>query len=76
MSCSRGCCDTQAEHYRSIALPVSGELTRVNGTERQWGKDMPAYQRLRANGLRPRGIDGCARIEATANSPQQVEGTG
>lgn len=31
MSCSRGCCSTQAEHYRSlrVAAPDRGHLTKV-----------------------------------------------
>jgi len=35
MSCARGCCETQAEHYRSlcIASPDRAQLTKVT-TER------------------------------------------
>lgn len=35
MSCARGCCETQAEHYRSlgVASPDRGQLTKVT-TER------------------------------------------
>lgn len=35
MSCARGCCETQAEHYRSlgIASPDRNQLTKVT-TER------------------------------------------
>lgn len=40
--------------------------------ERRWSKDMPAYRRLRDQGLQPRQIDGCAELEATANSELEV----
>jgi hypothetical protein len=41
--------------------------------ERRWDKDMPAYARLRRDGLQPRGIDGSARLEATASSQMEIE---
>jgi hypothetical protein len=34
---------------------------------------MPAYKRLRKQGYQPRGIDGSARLEATATSAAQIE---
>jgi hypothetical protein len=33
-------------------------------TERRWDRDMPAYARLRADGIQPRRIDGSAQLEA------------
>lgn len=41
--------------------------------ESRWAKDMPAYQRLRANGLQPPHIEGCAKLESTANSQLEIE---
>src|ERR1700722_17172411 len=41
--------------------------------ESRWEKDMPAYQRLRANGIQPKSIDGCAKLESSANSQLEVE---
>lgn len=35
---------------------------------------MPAYKRLRQEGLQPRSIDGAARLESTATTEAQVEG--
>lgn len=35
---------------------------------------MPAYKRLRQEGLQPRSIDGAARLESTAKTEAQVEG--
>jgi hypothetical protein len=42
-------------------------------TERRWEKDMPAYKRLRQNGLQPKGIDGSAQLETRANDRLEVE---
>lgn len=65
----------------TIGLP-SDTPTRTGGQqafrtvhrEKRWSRDIPAYRRLRAEGLRPPRIDGAARAEATAASPAQVEG--
>lgn len=48
-------------------------VAEINQTARNWDKDMPAYKRLRKNGLQPERIDGCAAIEATASTAAQVE---
>ena len=42
------------------------KVAEVNQTERNWNKDMPAYKRLRANGLQPKRIDGAAEVEKKA----------
>lgn len=39
----------------------------------RWAKDMPAYRRLREDGLQPPRIDGCAELEAKASEKTQVE---
>lgn len=41
--------------------------------EKRWDRDMPAYQRLRANGLQPPKIDGCHQLEQRAHSQMEVE---
>jgi len=38
--------------------------------ERRWEADMPAYARLRRDGLQPRGIDGSAELETNLNHGQ------
>lgn len=48
-------------------------VEQVNQTERGWNKDMPAYKRLRANGLQPKKIDGAAEVEKRAQEAWQVE---
>jgi hypothetical protein len=49
------------------------KVAEVNTTERNWNKDMPAYKRLRANGLQPKKIDGAANVEKRAQEGWQVE---
>lgn len=41
--------------------------------EKRWNKDMPAYKRLRQNGLQPKQIDGSAELEKKAKHEWQVE---
>lgn len=41
--------------------------------ERRWSEDMPAYQRLRKDGLQPKGIDGSAHLERHAKEGFEVE---
>jgi len=49
------------------------KVAQVNATEQGWKKDMPAYKRLRANGLQPKRIDGAAEVERRAQESWQVE---
>lgn len=46
---------------------------QINATESRWQKDMPAYKRLRADGLQPKTIDGAANVEKKAKEAWQVE---
>jgi hypothetical protein len=45
----------------------------TNRTERNWKQDLPAYKRLRADGLQPKRIDGAAEVERRAQESWQVE---
>lgn len=49
------------------------EIAAINKTERQWNVDMPAYKRLRREGLQPKRIDGAAEVEKKAEHKFQVE---
>jgi hypothetical protein len=71
MTCARGCCPSQALHYKS--LNFTPRLHPATLTEREWDKDMPAYKRLRADGIQPRDIDGCAKLEAKAETTREIE---
>ena len=49
------------------------KVAQINKTERQWNVDMPAYKRLRREGLQPKRIDGAAEIEKKAEHKFQVK---
>jgi hypothetical protein len=49
------------------------EVAKINERAKNWDKDMPAYKRLRRNGLQPKGIDGAAALEARATTAAEVE---
>lgn len=46
----------------------------TNQRERGWNKDMPAYKRLRKQGLQPRQVGGSALLEKHATERWQIEG--
>lgn len=50
------------------------QVNEINERAKQWDRDMPAYKRLRKNGLQPQRIDGAAEIEKRASTAAQVEG--
>jgi len=49
------------------------QVEQTNKVERNWQKDMPAYKRLRKEGLQPKRIDGSAEVEKKAEHKWQVE---
>jgi hypothetical protein len=49
------------------------QVAATNQTERNWKQDLPAYKRLRADGLQPKCIDGAANVERRAQEKWQVE---
>tara|TARA_R110000868_G_C10835895_1_gene759697 strand:+ start:141 stop:416 length:276 start_codon:yes stop_codon:yes gene_type:complete len=49
------------------------QVAATNQTERNWKQDLPAYKRLRADGLQPKRIDGAANVERRAQEKWQVE---
>lgn len=71
MSCARGCCDTQAEHFRSVSLNSwVGANSKVN--ERRLSADLDAYKRMRDEGLRPFRTKGARFMEQSAEIPQEI----
>ena len=67
----------------SVAVAASATPSRsagaahaasVNATEARWDRDMPAFKRLREQGLQPQRIDGAADVEARATERHHVEG--
>lgn len=79
MTCSKGCCETNREHWASITFAPSAMPTRKREAmaekkmESQWELDRPAYKRLRKNGLQPPQIKGCAELEKKAATKFEVE---
>ena len=49
------------------------QVAATNQTAKNWEKDMPAYKRLRADGLQPKSIDGAAALESKAKEAWQVQ---
>lgn len=54
--------------------PGAARAAEVNATERRWDKDLPAFARLRQQGLQPQRVDGAADVEARATERHHVEG--
>lgn len=48
-------------------------VTKIVKTDAQWDKDMPAYKRLRHNGIQPKRIDDSAELETRADEQYEVE---
>jgi hypothetical protein len=69
MACARGCCDTQAEHYRSLVFgsSASRQFTRT------WDDDTEAYRTLRKEGLQPPRVGGSHQRMMRAETREQVE---
>jgi hypothetical protein len=72
MPCVRGCCDSQADHYRSIRMNPTGPQPQT-AFERQLDKDRPAYKRLKDEGLQPARLKGAAELERRAQSKFEIE---
>jgi len=72
-----GCfaCKISGVSFGANASTTRGsEVAKINQRAKNWDKDMPAYKRLRQEGLQPKSIDGAAAVEARATSAAQVEG--
>lgn len=77
MSCARGCCPTQREHYKSLRYGLDRMQRLSNGytlasIDRE-NKDMEAYARLRKNGVQPPDWTGCAELEQRAETRTEIE---
>jgi hypothetical protein len=71
MSCARGCCETQAEHYRAVVVRpgASAEARR----ETQTSRDLAAYKRMVDSGAEPKTFVGAAALERDAKSPVEIK---
>lgn len=70
MSCRRGCCATQAEHYKSVA--IFGPSKQRDAVRREEA-DLHAYKRLVQSGVQPKAIAGAAELERGAETKHEVE---
>jgi hypothetical protein len=68
-----GCRVAQVRVGSNSTTTRGAKVAEVNQTERNWNRDMPAYKRLRAEGLQPSRIDGAAEVERKAKEAWQVE---
>jgi hypothetical protein len=66
----------QAPAIFAAALPTKAgmaEVRSINEREDRLARDLDAYKRIRRQGIQPKGIDGCAELEATVNTRTEVE---
>lgn len=55
------------------ALPNKMHGVRAaNAQDERWSEDMPAYKRLRDEGLHPKSVDGARMVEQQAQDPLEV----
>lgn len=74
------CTLTYREHLLSIAVSITATPSRASENalqtlvrEKRWERDIPAYQRLRKDGLVPPQIDGSALRERQGDDKYDVE---
>lgn len=73
MSCSIGCCETQAAHWKSIGFATRA-LVQVNQREQRLARDMTSYKAMVDQGLEPCVMDGAYALERDAINVDQIEG--
>lgn len=58
----------------NLAPTALGSVDASAGNEREqsWDRDIPAYRKLRAQGLQPRTVQGAAAL--ASSPPEEVEG--
>jgi hypothetical protein len=74
MPCSRGCCLTQKDHYRSLVFgtPPAESDTFSGGYTKHFDADMNAYKELRQGGVQPEQVDGSAALLRDVNDGKRV----
>ena len=71
MSCKCRC-ESFAEHIRGIQFQGIGAMEN-RASERAMNEDRGAFERLRANGIRPGKYRGARNLERAAEIPQEVQ---
>jgi hypothetical protein len=74
LSCARGCCPTQRDHYRSLVFGVApAESDKFKGGyTRKFDADMDAYRQLRRDGVQPDRVDGPQSVIRDLNDGRPV----
>jgi hypothetical protein len=77
MPCSRGCCPTQRDHYKSIVFgtPPAESDKFAGGYTKTFDADMDAYRQLRKDGVQPPKVDGSAGLLNKLNDGMKTEVT-
>lgn len=72
--CREGTGCIRAVSFAPSAMPTR-HPTAVStvAKDKRWEADIPAYQRLRRNGIQPPRIDDCAELEGRATDQFEVE---
>jgi hypothetical protein len=81
VSCSRGCCPTQLDHYRSVSIAASACPSReggryaaeVNAREKRWERDFAAMDALKPEGIVPKTSEGLADLVTQATTRTEIE---
>lgn len=71
MPCARGCCRTQAEHFRSVAMATKA-LVDGNRRDAKLVKDLRAYKSMVDQGLEPCRTEGAWELQD--KSVYEIEG--
>lgn len=73
MPCSRGCCASPAEHFRSVAVaPRAREVGSGHQRDAALAYDLAAYKAMRKQGLKPPRIDGSYDLARRATSEAEI----
>ncbi len=73
-----GCTLPYRDHLLGIAIASAAIPSRrpaavqTNATSARWERDLPAYKRLRGDGLQPPATEGAADLEARATCEEHV----
>lgn len=54
-------------------MQLGGAPTTQARMEKQWSKDLPAYARLRSEGLQPKSVQNAYELETRATTQREIE---
>ena len=73
-NCKPDCfgCKASSVSFAPSAMATRSVASSMKATEKQQEKDLPAYKRMRQEGLQPKSTKGAAEIEANASTRFEV----